>query len=130
MRNGLILLLMKKGMPRTSPRFDACTYWIYLGVTWASQILSFCPYFLSYHHSSPPTLENSLHTKLHTIVITKVSAIKIIYPIRFSFKSSLTPIKTLATVTTSFKKNLFKRTPKEKIKRQRKCWQKSVKTEQ
>jgi hypothetical protein len=37
-------------------------------VTWASPSLSFCPYFISSHHSPIPTLENFLHTKLHTIL--------------------------------------------------------------
>jgi hypothetical protein len=39
-------------------------------VKWASPSLSFCPYFISSHHSPFPTLENFLHTKLHTILIS------------------------------------------------------------
>jgi hypothetical protein len=50
-----------------SPSFDACTFWIFLGVTWASPSLSFCPFFNSSHHSPIPKLENFLHTKLNTI---------------------------------------------------------------
>jgi hypothetical protein len=38
-------------------------------VTWASPSLSFCPYFISSHHSPFPILENFLHTKLHTILL-------------------------------------------------------------
>jgi hypothetical protein len=43
---------------QASPSFDACTSWIFLGVTWASPSLSFCPFFNSFHHSPIPTLEN------------------------------------------------------------------------
>src|SRR4051812_20467250 len=39
-----------------------------LGVTWASPSLRFCPFFISSHHSSFPTLENFLHTKLYRIL--------------------------------------------------------------
>jgi hypothetical protein len=49
--------------------FDACTSWIFLGVTWVYPRLSFCPFFISSHHSPIPTLENFLHTKLHTILL-------------------------------------------------------------
>jgi hypothetical protein len=34
---------MKKGCLKAFPSFDACTSWIFLGVTWASPSLSFCP---------------------------------------------------------------------------------------
>ena len=114
LKEDFIFLSMKKGMPWASPRFDACTSWIYLGVTWASPSLSFCPFFIFSYHSSLPTLENSLHTKLHTIFISNVSVTKIINSLWFSFNTSLTPIKTLATITTSFKALPLKRTPKEK----------------
>jgi hypothetical protein len=33
---------------------------------WESPSLSFCPFFNSFHHSTIPTLENFLHTKLNT----------------------------------------------------------------
>jgi hypothetical protein len=94
---------MKKGMPWASPSFDACTSWIFLGVTWASPSLSFFPSFISSHHSSLPTLENFLHTKLQRIFISNISVFKIINPLWFSFNSSKTSIKTLAIVATSFK---------------------------
>jgi hypothetical protein len=62
-------LSMKKGCLGASPSFDACTSWIFIGVTWSSPRLIFCPYFISSHHSPFPTLENFLHTKLHTILL-------------------------------------------------------------
>ena len=107
---------MKKGMPWASPSFDACTSWIYLGVTWASPSLIFCPSFISSHHSSLPTLENSPHTKLHTILISNVSINEIKDPLGFSFKAILTPNKTLSTITTSFEAIPLppERTPKER----------------
>jgi hypothetical protein len=105
---------MKKRMPWASPSFDACTSWIYLGVAGASPILSFCPSFISSHHSSLHTLENFLHTKLHTIFISNISVIKTMNPLWFSFNTSLTSNKTLATVTTSFKALSIERTTKEK----------------
>jgi hypothetical protein len=68
---------MKKRVPWASPSFDAYSSWIFLGVTWASP--SF-PYFISSHHSPFPTLENFLHTKLHTILISNISVCKIVDP--------------------------------------------------
>ena len=60
-------LLMKKGMPWASPSFDACTSWIFLGVTrLASPSLSFSPSFISLLIPSIH-LKIFLHTKLHTI---------------------------------------------------------------
>ena len=72
-------LLMKKGMPWASPSFDACTSWIFIGVTpwWNPQAWSFV-------HSSSHCIILSLHlkfflhTKLHTIFISNISALKII----------------------------------------------------
>jgi hypothetical protein len=55
--------------PGASPSFDACTYWIFFGVTWASPSLSFCPFFNSSQHFPIPTLENFLHTKLNKILL-------------------------------------------------------------
>jgi hypothetical protein len=73
-----------------------------LGMTWASPSLSFCPFFISSHHSSFPTLENFLHTKLHKILISSISIIKI----KDHFGSVPTQIKlihkSIATVATSF----------------------------
>jgi hypothetical protein len=48
---------------------------------WASPSLRFYPFFISLHHSSLPTLENFLHTRLHTILISSISAIKITNPL-------------------------------------------------
>jgi hypothetical protein len=105
---------MKKGMPCASPSFDACTTWIFIWVTWASPSLSFRPSFISSHHSPFPTLENFLHTKLHTILISNISICKIADPLLFSFNSSTTSIKTLSTVATSLKSSVIKRTQKER----------------
>jgi hypothetical protein len=71
-------LPIKKGCLGASPSFDAYTSWIFLGVTWASPSLRFCPYFISSHHSPFPTLENFLHTKLHTILISNISVSTIV----------------------------------------------------
>ena len=87
-----------RGDARASPSFDACTSWIFLGVTWASPSLSFCPFFISLHHSSLPTLENFLHTKLNTILISSISTIKIINPLQFSYDMYKASIITPATV--------------------------------
>jgi hypothetical protein len=87
-------LSMKKGCLGASPSFDSCTSWIFIGVTWASPSLSFCPFFISSHHSLFPTLENFLHTKLHTILISNISACKTVNPLFwFSLYSSIPPIK-------------------------------------
>ena len=70
-------LLMKRGMPWASPSFDACTSWIFLGVTRvASPSLSFSPSFISLLIPSIH-LKFFLHTKLHTIFITNISALNI-----------------------------------------------------
>ena len=73
----LELLLMKKGMPWASPSFDACTSWIFLGVTpwwhpqaWAFDHTSSYCIILSLH------LQFFLHTKLHTIFISNISLFK------------------------------------------------------
>jgi hypothetical protein len=57
-------------------------------VTWVSPSLSFCPYFISSHHSPFPILENLLHTKLHTILVSNISVCKIVYPplVQFQLK--------------------------------------------
>jgi hypothetical protein len=75
----------RRGCLGASPRFVACTSWIFLGVTWASPSLSFCPYFISSHHSPSPTLKNFLHTKLHTILISNISVCKIVDPLLVQF---------------------------------------------
>jgi hypothetical protein len=82
---------MKKGVPWAFSSFDTCTSWIFLGVTWASPSLSFCSSFISSHHSPFPTLENFIHTKLHTILISNISLCKIVDPLFwFNFNSSTT----------------------------------------
>ena len=74
----LRFLLMKKGMPWASTSFDTCTSWIFLGVTRvASPSLSFSPSFISLLIPSIH-LKFFLHTKLHTIFISNISALKII----------------------------------------------------
>src|SRR5215216_6484603 len=74
----LEFLLMKKGMPWESPRFDACTSWIFLGVTrMASPSLRFSLSFISLLIPSIH-LKFFLHTKLYTIFISNISALKII----------------------------------------------------
>jgi hypothetical protein len=103
-----------KGCHGASPSFDACTSWIFIGVIWESPSLSFCPYFISSHHSPFPTLENFLHTKLHTILISNISLCKIVDPILFSFNLSTISIKILAIVATSLQSSLIKRTQKER----------------
>jgi hypothetical protein len=55
-------------------------------VTWAYPSLSFFPYFISSHHSAFPTLENFLHTKLHTILISNISLCKIVNPLLVQFQ--------------------------------------------
>ena len=71
-------------------------------------------YVCNVSHSSLPALENFLHTKLHTIFISNISAIKITNPLGFSSNICKASIKTLATVTTSSKSSSHKRTQKEK----------------
>jgi hypothetical protein len=85
LKDDQIFLLMKKVVPRASPSFDACTSWIFLGVTWASPSLSFYSSFISSHHSPFPTLENFLYTKHHTILISNISVCKIVDPLLVQF---------------------------------------------
>jgi hypothetical protein len=51
-----------------------------------SPSLSFCASFISSHHSPFPTLENFLHTKLHTILISNISICKIVDPLLVQFQ--------------------------------------------
>jgi hypothetical protein len=76
--------------------------------------LSFCPFFISLHHSSLPTLENFLHTKLHTILISSISAIKITNPFGFSSNIYQTSIKTLDTVATPSKRSFSQKNSRRK----------------
>ena len=82
-----------------------------LGVTWASPSLSFCPFFISSHHSSLPTLENFLHTKLHTILISSISVIKI----KDHFGSVSTQVKLIhKSIATFFQSFFFQKNSKKK----------------
>jgi hypothetical protein len=85
----MIFFVDEEGVPWASPSFNACTSWIFLGVTWAFPSLRFCPYFISSHHSSFPTLENFLHTKLHTILISNIRVCKIVDPLFGSVSTQL-----------------------------------------
>ena len=127
-----MLFIDEEGMPWASPSFDACTSWIFLGVTMgASPSLSFCPSFILLHHSSLPTLENFLHTKLITILISSVSAIIIVIQ---STKFSMTYEKHVMSIsycsTTSIK--FFDQENSKRWAKRGKCKtvQESVKTEQ
>ena len=93
LRNDLIFWWWKWGCFGASPSSDACTSWIFLGLLWASPSLSFCPYFISSYHPCLPTLENFLHTKLITILISNVSAIKIINPLGSGMTHEKHPFK-------------------------------------
>jgi hypothetical protein len=73
LKGDLIFADEEGGASGASPSFDACTSWIFLGVTWASPSLSFYPFFISSHHSPIPTLENFLHTKLNTILLATLA---------------------------------------------------------
>jgi hypothetical protein len=57
----------EEGVPRGHPQdLMLVLLGYFLGVAWASPSLSFCPFFISSHHSPIPTLENFLHAKLNT----------------------------------------------------------------
>src|SRR3954452_9801850 len=78
-------LLMKMGClghPQALTLEPLGYYW---GTQGTSPSLSFCPFFILWRHPSLPTLENFLHTKLNTILISNVSAIKIINPLEFRY---------------------------------------------
>jgi hypothetical protein len=72
--------------------FDTLIYWKYYDTPsilvghQASPSLRFCPSFISSHHSPFPTLENFLHTKLHTILISNISVCKIVDPLLVQFQ--------------------------------------------
>jgi hypothetical protein len=66
---GDLIFADEEGVPREHPQ--ALTLYL-LDISWgawASQSLSFCPFFNSSHHSPFPTLENFLHTKLNTTLL-------------------------------------------------------------
>ena len=69
--------------------------------------------------SFSPTLENSLHTKHHTIFISNVSVIKIIKPLGLSFNTSITSIWDISYGHNFFLKLFDQKNIKQKeIKRQ------------
>src|SRR4051812_30150395 len=97
-----------------SPSFDACTSWIFLGVSrGTSPSLSFCPFFILLHHSSLPTLETSF-IQNSTQFITNISVIK---SIRFNMTYEKHKVN-ISYCNTSFKKVLRSRELEKKgIKR-------------
>jgi hypothetical protein len=70
---GDLIFADEEGVPRGHPQ---ALMLVPLGISWgewASQSLSFCPFFISFHHSPIPTLENFLHTKLNTILLATLA---------------------------------------------------------
>ena len=110
-------LLMKRGVPRASPSFDACTSWIFLGVSrghpqaWAFfHSSSYCITLLSLYLKTS-FIQNS------TQFISNISVIKIIKSIWFSMTYEK-HILNISYCNTSFKKVLWSRELKKKgIKR-------------
>jgi hypothetical protein len=71
---GDLIFADEEGVPQGHPQaLTLVTSWIFLGVTWESPSLSFCPFFISSHHSPIPTLENFFYTKLHTILLATLA---------------------------------------------------------
>jgi hypothetical protein len=66
-------LPMKKGclggIPKLWRLYLLDIYW----GAWASPSLIFFPFFIAYHHSPIPTLENFLLTKLNTILLATLA---------------------------------------------------------
>src|SRR3954454_1191644 len=77
-------LLMKRGCLGDPQALTLEPLGYFLGCPGTSPSLSFCPFFILWHHSSLPTLENFLHQKLNTILISNISAIKIIRSMKLS----------------------------------------------
>src|SRR3954465_10311839 len=96
---------MKKGMPWASPSFDACTSWIFLGVTpgWHPQGLAFV-HSSSYYIILSLHLKFFLHTKLHTIFISSISLFKKVLDLWKSFGTARIFIKNIRYCSNSFKK--------------------------
>jgi hypothetical protein len=63
---GDLIFADEEGVPRGHPQALTLVLLEYFLGCWASQSLSFCPFFNSSHHSPIPTLENFLHTKINT----------------------------------------------------------------
>ena len=107
----------KEGVPRASPSFDACTSWIFLGVSrghpqaWAFVHSSSYCIILLFLHLKTSFTQNS------TQFISNISLIKIIRSIWFSMTYER-HILNISYCNTSFKKVLWSRELKKKgIKR-------------
>jgi hypothetical protein len=70
---GDLIFADEEGVPRGHLQALTLVPLGYLGVTWASPSLIFCPFFISSHHSPIPTLENFLYTKLNTILLATLA---------------------------------------------------------
>jgi hypothetical protein len=71
---GDLIFADEEGVPRGHPQaLMLVLLGYFLGVTWATPSLSFCPFFISSHQSPIPALENFLHTKLHTILLATLA---------------------------------------------------------
>ena len=123
---------MKKGMPWASPSLDAWVFLKFAGVnhggipklrlfTLLDHIISSSsldPWKLPSHQTPSNLIRGLVHNQNNKSTW-------------FSFNTSLTPINTLAIVTTSFKNSFSQKNTKRKSLRGKcKHWQKSVKTEQ
>jgi hypothetical protein len=70
---GDLIVADEEGVPRGHPQ--ALRLYL-LDISWGDMgipKLSFCPFFISSHHSPIPTLENFLHTKLYTILLATLA---------------------------------------------------------
>jgi hypothetical protein len=71
---GDLIFADEEGVPQGHPQaLTLVPLGYFLGVEWESPSLSFCPFFISSHHSPIPTLENFLHTKLNNKSISNIS---------------------------------------------------------
>jgi hypothetical protein len=78
---GDLIFVDEEGVPRGIPKLSRLYF---LDISWGDMgipKLELCPYFISSYHSPFPTLENFLHTKLHTIFISNISVCKIVNPL-------------------------------------------------
>jgi hypothetical protein len=107
----------RRGASGASPSFDACTSWIFLGVTWASPSSSFFQYFIS-SLSIPYTWKLPSYKTLHNS-ISNVSINMIVdQPFWFRFQLKHTTYKAYTTVATSSKVPWSKELNKKAIERQ------------
>jgi hypothetical protein len=71
---GDLIFTDEEGVPQGHPQaLMLVLLGYFLGVAWESPSLSFCPFFISSHHSPIPTLENFLHTKLNIILLATLA---------------------------------------------------------